>query len=92
MNPALSQEFHFFCEQVQLQKHTTLDKNSYCYVYGSLEVVAKRHSAYCETKGLLPEEEGEFRPNRSTTDVMFVVRRLCRELGGRQERISSRAL
>ena len=29
MNPALSQEFHLFCEQEQLQKHATLDKNQY---------------------------------------------------------------
>ena len=35
MNPALSQEFHLFCEQEQLQKHATLDKNPYC-VYGTL--------------------------------------------------------
>ena len=31
--------------------------------------------AYCEAKGLLPEEQCGFRPNRSTTDMMFVVRR-----------------
>ena len=35
MNPALSQEFHLFCEQEKLQKHTTLDKNPYS-VYGNL--------------------------------------------------------
>ena len=35
MNPALSQEFHLFCEHEQLQKHATLDKNPYC-VYGTL--------------------------------------------------------
>ena len=35
MNPALSQEFHLFCGQEQLQKHATLDKNPY-YVYGTL--------------------------------------------------------
>ena len=35
MNPALSQEFFFFCEQEQLQRHATLDKNPYC-VYGTL--------------------------------------------------------
>ena len=29
MNPALSQEFHLFCKQEQLQKHATLDKNLY---------------------------------------------------------------
>ena len=41
-----------------------------------LEVVARRLSAYCEAKGLLPEEQCEFRPDRSTTGMMFVVRRL----------------
>ena len=45
-----------------------------------LEVVARRLSAYCEAKGLLPEEQYGFRPNRSTTDMMFVVRRL-QEIG-----------
>ena len=37
-----------------------------------LKVVARRLSAYCEAKGLLPEEQCGFRP----TDMMFVVRRL----------------
>ena len=32
--------------------------------------------AYCEAKGLLPEEQCGFRPDRSTTDMMFLVRRL----------------
>ena len=42
-----------------------------------LNVVAKRLNAYCETKGLLPEEQCGFRPDRSTTDdMMFVVCRL----------------
>ena len=45
-----------------------------------LKVVARRLSAYCEAKGLLPEEQCGFRPNRSTTGVMFVVRRL-QEIG-----------
>ena len=45
-----------------------------------LKVVARRLSAYCETKGLLPEEQCGFRPNRSTTNMMFVVRRL-QEIG-----------
>ena len=45
-----------------------------------LQVVARRLSAYCEAKGLLPEEQCGFRPNRSTTDIMFVVRRL-QEIG-----------
>ena len=41
-----------------------------------LKVVAKRLRAYCEAKGLLPEEQCGVRPNRSTTGMMFVVRRL----------------
>ena len=41
-----------------------------------LNLVARRLSAYCEAKGLLPEEQCGFRPDRSTTDMMFVVRRL----------------
>ena len=41
-----------------------------------LKVVARRLSAYCEAKGLLPEEQCGFRPNRSTPDMMFVVCRL----------------
>ena len=41
-----------------------------------LKVVARRLSAYCEAKGLLPEEQCGFRPDRSTTEMMFVVRRL----------------
>ena len=51
-----------------------------------LKVVARRLSAYCEAKGLLPEEQCGFRPNRSTTDMMFVVRRL-QEIG-RKARVS----
>ena len=45
-----------------------------------LKLVARRLSAYCEAKGLLQEEQCGFRPNRSTTDMMFVVRRL-QEIG-----------
>ena len=41
-----------------------------------LKVVARRLSAYCEAKGLLPEEQWGFRPDRSTADTMFVARRL----------------
>ena len=45
-----------------------------------LKGVARRLSAYCEVKGLLPEEQCGFRPNHSTTDMIFVVRRL-QEIG-----------
>ena len=38
MNPAPSQQFNILCEQDQLQKHATLDKNLYC-VYGTLNAV-----------------------------------------------------
>ena len=44
------------------------------------KVIARRLSAYCEANGLLPEEQCRFRQNRSTTDMMFVVRRL-QEIG-----------
>ena len=37
MNPALSQEFHLFCEQEHPQRHANnTDKNPYC-VYGTLK-------------------------------------------------------
>ena len=45
-----------------------------------LKVVARRLSAYCEAKGLLREEQCGFRPDRSPTDMMFVVRKL-QEIG-----------
>ena len=41
-----------------------------------LEIIARRLSEYCEHVGILPEEQSGLRPNRSTTDVMFVIRRL----------------
>ena len=45
-----------------------------------LKIVTTRVSAYCEARNLLPEEQCGFRPHRSTTDMMFAVRRL-QELG-----------
>ena len=45
-----------------------------------LKVVARRLSAYCKANRLLQEEQCGFRPERSTTDMMFVVRRL-QEIG-----------
>ena len=41
-----------------------------------LKIIARRLSAYCERVGILPEEQCGFRPNRSTIDIMFVIRRL----------------
>ena len=45
-----------------------------------LKIVANRLGDFCEKAGILPEEQCGFRPQRSTTDMMFVVRRL-QELG-----------
>ena len=45
-----------------------------------LKIVANRLGDFCEEAGILPEEQCSFRPQRSTTDMMFVVRRL-QELG-----------
>ena len=41
-----------------------------------LKIIARRLSEYCERVGILPEEHSGFRTNRSTIDMMFVVRRL----------------
>ena len=41
-----------------------------------LMIIARRLSDYCERLGILHEEQGGFRPNRSTTEMMFVIRRL----------------
>ena len=41
-----------------------------------LKIVATRLSACCDTKMFLPEEHCGFRPHRSTTAMMFVVRSL----------------
>ena len=45
-----------------------------------LKIVANRLGDFFEEAGILPEEQCGFRPQRSTTDMMFVVRRL-QELG-----------
>ena len=45
-----------------------------------LKVVANRLSDLCEDARILPKEQCGFRPQRSTTNMMFVVRRL-EELG-----------
>ena len=41
-----------------------------------LKVVARILSAYCKAKVLLPKEQCGVRPDRSTTDMVFVVRML----------------
>ena len=41
-----------------------------------LKIIARRLGEYCERVGILPEEQSGFRPNRSTTHMMFVIRRL----------------
>ena len=40
------------------------------------KVIAGRLSDYCERENILPEEQCGFRPQRSTVDMMYVVRRL----------------
>ena len=45
-----------------------------------LKIVASRLGDFCKEAGILPEEQCGFRPQCSTTDMMFVVRRL-QELG-----------
>ena len=41
-----------------------------------LKIIVRLLSEYCEGMGVLPEEYNTFRPNRSITDMMFVIRRL----------------
>ena len=38
-----------------------------------LKIIARRLSEYCERVAILPEEQSCFQPNRSTTDMMFVI-------------------
>ena len=45
-----------------------------------LKIAVNRFGDFCEEAGILPEEQRGFRPQRSTIDMMFVVRRL-QELG-----------
>ena len=41
-----------------------------------LEIIARPHSEYCERVRVLPEKQSGFRPNCSTTNMLFVIRRL----------------
>ena len=41
-----------------------------------LKIIARRLREYCERVGILPQEQSGFRPNRSTIDMMFMIRRL----------------
>ena len=41
-----------------------------------LKIMANRLGHFCEEAGILREEQCGFRPQRSTTDMMFVVHRL----------------
>ena len=45
-----------------------------------LKIVANRLGDFCKEAGILSEEQCGFRPQRSTSDMMFVVRRI-QELG-----------
>ena len=41
-----------------------------------LKIIARHLSECCERVGILQEEQSAFRPNHSTTDMMFAIRRL----------------
>lgn len=43
---------------------------------GFLKIIACRLSDYCEVKGIRPQEQCGFRPQRSTVGMTFVVRGL----------------
>ena len=52
-----------------------------------LKIIVRRLSEYCERVGILPEEQSGFRPSRSTTDIIFVIRRLSVTGVGTEETI-----
>ena len=49
-----------------------------------LKIIARRLSEYCERVGILPEEQSGFRPNRSTTDMIFVCDSLVTGAGAQE--------
>ena len=64
------------------KKHRT-DCNNYRRIshlahagIASFKIVVCHHGSYHETEELLPKEQCDFRPARSTVDILFVVRRL----------------
>ena len=84
---------------VEIYHHGTLHKNkdrTECGNYRGislvahagkilLEIIARCLSEYCERVGILPEEHSGFRPNRATTDMMFVFCRLQEELARKKQ-------
>ena len=44
-----------------------------------LKIIARRLSEHCERVGILPEEQSDFRPNRSTTDMIRRLQELARK-------------
>ena len=64
MNPALSQEFHLFCEQEHPQRHANTDKNPY-RVYGTLKQVI------CLKKNLNASRPSEHPPVRGKNVKTF---------------------
>ena len=61
---------------VPFLERTCLRQNLLTNAHSLLEVIANRLSSYCEREDILPEEQCGFRPQRSTIDMIFVVRRL----------------
>ena len=49
-----------------------------------MKIITRHLNEYCERVGVLPEEQSGFRPNRSTTNMMLVIRRL-QELARRKQ-------
>ena len=66
---------------MQFNKYTYIHTHTYIHAGKVLlKIVANRLGDFCEEAGILSEEQCGFRPQRSTTDIRFVARRL-QELG-----------